>query len=73
MARPAARLITGGYGNWDMRGEAIDEGLWRRHAWLNRIQSLALLLFMGGFPALLGGAGAGSASGAYGRRRRCDV
>ena len=31
-----------------MRGEAIDEGLWRRHAWLDRIQSLALLLFMGG-------------------------
>jgi hypothetical protein len=55
-----------------MRGEAIDEGLWRRHAWLNRMQSLALLLFMGGFPAL-SGAGAGSTRGAYGRRRRCDV
>jgi heat shock protein HtpX len=37
-----------------MRGEAIDEGLWQQHAWLNRIQSVALLLFMGGFLALLG-------------------
>ena len=37
-----------------MRGEAIDEVLWQQHAWLNRIQSLALLAFMGGFLALLG-------------------
>ena len=32
----------------------IDESLWRQHAWTNRLQSLLLLLFMGGFLTLLG-------------------
>lgn len=32
----------------------IDPDAWRHHAWRNRIQSLALLGFMGGFLALLG-------------------
>jgi heat shock protein HtpX len=31
-----------------------DPALWRHHAWLNRLQSLLLLGFMGGFLALLG-------------------
>ncbi len=37
-----------------MHDDLIDSGTWRRHAWLNRVQSLALLGFMGGFLALLG-------------------
>lgn len=32
----------------------IDPAIWRHHAWLNRLQSLLLLAFMGGFLALLG-------------------
>lgn len=38
-----------------MRDDAIDPQVWQQHAWLNRIQSFALLLLMGGFLALLGG------------------
>ena len=37
-----------------MQMVGIDTQLWRQHAWLNRLQSLALLTFMGGFLALLG-------------------
>lgn len=33
---------------------AIDEQVWQQHAWLNRLQSLALLLFMGAYLGLLG-------------------
>lgn len=36
----------------DARG--IDHEAWQQHAWLNRLQSLALLVFMGGFLAALG-------------------
>jgi len=32
----------------------LDTDLWHQHAWLNRLQSLILLGFMGGFLALLG-------------------
>jgi heat shock protein HtpX len=32
----------------------IDTQVWRHHAWQNRLQSLVLLTFMGGFLALLG-------------------
>jgi heat shock protein HtpX len=32
----------------------VDRERWRQHAWLNRLQSLALLGFMGGFLGLLG-------------------
>jgi heat shock protein HtpX len=32
----------------------IDPDTWAQHAWLNRLQSALLLLFMGGFLALLG-------------------
>ena len=32
----------------------VDSATWRHHAWLNRLQSLLLLAFMGGFLALLG-------------------
>lgn len=37
-----------------MRNVGVDPNAWRQHAWLNRVQSLALLGFMGGFLALLG-------------------
>lgn len=37
-----------------MRGTGIDSDAWQQHAWLNRLQSVALLGFMGGFLALLG-------------------
>lgn len=37
-----------------MQSTRIDPTLWRHHQWLNRLQSLALLLFMGGFLSLLG-------------------
>ncbi len=37
-----------------MNGSGIDARVWRKHAWLNRLQSLALLGFLGGFLALLG-------------------
>jgi heat shock protein HtpX len=37
-----------------MRSARIDRQVWQQHAWLNRLQSLALLSFMGGFLALLG-------------------
>lgn len=37
-----------------MRTSGIDPAIWRHHAWLNRLQSLLLLAFMGGFLALLG-------------------
>jgi hypothetical protein len=32
----------------------IDQDVWQRHAWRNRVHSLQLLLTMGGFLALLG-------------------
>ena len=37
-----------------MRTGSIDSAVWRQHAWLNRLQSLLLLAFLGGFLALLG-------------------
>jgi heat shock protein HtpX len=37
-----------------MYEENIDTRAWRQHAWLNRLQSAALLSFMGGYLALLG-------------------
>jgi heat shock protein HtpX len=37
-----------------VRTSGIDPAIWRHHAWLNRLQSLLLLAFMGGFLALLG-------------------
>lgn len=37
-----------------MRTSGIDPAIWRHHAWLNRLQSVLLLAFMGGFLALLG-------------------
>ena len=37
-----------------MRPRGIDTGVWRQHAWRNRLQSLLLLVVMGGFLALLG-------------------
>ena len=37
-----------------MRVNVIDSEKWMQHAGINRIQSLALLLFMGGFLGLLG-------------------
>lgn len=38
-----------------MPGGGIDIASWQQHAWLNRLQSLLLLGFMGGFLAVLGG------------------
>ena len=37
-----------------MYAEGIDKDTWRHHAWLNRLQSAALLLFLCGFLGLLG-------------------
>jgi heat shock protein HtpX len=37
-----------------MQRDGIDLGRWQQHAWLNRLQSLTLLTFMGGFLGLLG-------------------
>ncbi len=37
-----------------MHMDGIDKDTWQHHAWLNRLQSAALLLFLGGFLALLG-------------------
>ena len=37
-----------------MRAVGIDTAVWRQHAWRNRLQSLVLLVAMGGFLALLG-------------------
>ena len=37
-----------------MWSSGIHGATWRQHAWLNRLQSLLLLAFMGGFLALLG-------------------
>jgi len=37
-----------------MHPERIDKETWRHHAWFNRLQSIALLLFLGGFLGLLG-------------------
>jgi heat shock protein HtpX len=37
-----------------MQSADIDAMIWQRHRWLNRIQSLSLLVLMGGFLTLLG-------------------
>jgi heat shock protein HtpX len=37
-----------------MHTGGVDPATWRHHAWLNRLQSLLLFAFMGGFLALLG-------------------
>lgn len=37
-----------------MYPSGVDDGIWRQHAWSNRVQSLLLLVLMGGFLALLG-------------------
>lgn len=37
-----------------MHAPGIDGGIWRQHAWRNRLQSVLLLLTMAGFLALLG-------------------
>jgi len=41
-------------GNERMNTRGIDAHVWQQHAWVNRLQSVVLLLFMGGFLALLG-------------------
>ena len=37
-----------------MYNDVIDPEIWLQHAWINRLQSLLLLAFMGGFLALVG-------------------
>jgi len=37
-----------------MNTTRIDSHIWQQHAWVNRLQSVALLVFMGGFLAVLG-------------------
>lgn len=37
-----------------MRMSSIDQTVWLQHAWINRLQSLSLLVVMGGFLTLLG-------------------
>ncbi len=37
-----------------MQLSGIDQTIWLQHAWVNLLQSLSLLVFMGGFLALLG-------------------
>lgn len=37
-----------------MQASTIDDDVWLQHRWLNRVHSVALLLFMGGFLGMLG-------------------